>query len=863
MNVLLSFLGLSKFFLLAIAVPVRDDDLYTEMVEAQLDEEFEEQVERTEVRSSGFEDSPGATGRALFGLSDGLFEEFPFLDYVDVFYGTEGGGHMFPGTTVPFGMCKMGVDVLHPHSTDAYSGYHSTGDVCGISMLHESGTGGSPTYGVVSQLPLMASSASDVDTSRQIAFSRSKPDAGHIGYYRVSLSNRVTIEFSSNSRSGLYKYTFPTKHQQHHMSPIVMVNVTQHLHSVKRPWWTQNFEGGYIKVDKSYKSYRGKAYFSGGWSDPGTWSVSFYGVFDKPAKRVRAFHGSKAYNRLRLNLAKSLNSNMGMLFEFEKGTKVLYSHVGVSFSETDGINVARQNLALNYPEENMFDLHWSVRSAAEAWDNEVFSKVTIDESKEDPIIVEKMYNALYGSHLMPSDKSGREAPWPTNEPYYDDWFTLWDTFRCLHPLLNILNTKRSADMTRSLIEIWRKEGYMPDGRSASRSGRTQGGSNADIVLADAFVKGVGEGVDWQDGFSAMQSNADKSPEYILDKAAPDSTNKYGRGALNDWLELGYITRRFSRSVTRTMEYAYNDFALSVVAEGLGYFELAKQYLKRSSNWQNIWNFEATTPEYDYSGFIQPKDSNGNFIEKKYNPLSCFGCYWRDDEYEGKPIEYGWAVPHDIQSLKEFIGPDELFMRRLDDMFDLYGDGIADIGNEPSFLTPYLFNFINAQYRTSETLGYLIDHKFLLGPKGLPGNSDAGAMQAWLWFGLVGFYPIAGTDIYLITSPKITELEIQLEGNGKALIQAHNLYAEDADSEYDYDKAHSSFTRNLYISSVELNGKLINRNWFTHEELFGSNGGLLVFTMTDEPTFWDADGEYPPSRGHFQRDDIERPNRLVD
>lgn len=459
--------------------------------------------------------------------------------------------------------------------------------------------------------------------------------------------------------------------------------------------------------------------------------MSFYGIFDKPAKRVQAFHGSRSYNRLRFNLAKSLNSNMGMLFEFERGTRVIHSHVGVSFSGTSGTTVARKNLDIDFPGSSKFDLDFSVRKAVQTWDNEVFSKVEIDESREDPKVLEKFYNALYGSHFMPSDKSGSEAPWSTEEPYYDDWFTLWDTFRCLHPMFNILNKKRATGMVRSLIDIWRHEGYMPDGRSASRSGRTQGGSNSDIVLADAFVKGIKDDVNWEDGFKAMQSNAEKTPGYIYDQAAPDSTNKYGRGALDDWLNLGYVTRRFSRSVTRTMEYAYNDFALSVVAEGLGYLKLAQKYLERSANWQNIWNFDASTPEYDYRGFIQPKDAAGNFVYKKYDPLSCFGCYWRDDEYEGKPVEYGWAVPHDIKTLKSFIGSDELFVRRLDDMFGLFGDSLADIGNEPSFLTPYLFNFVNAQYRTSETLDYLIENKFLVGPKGLPGNSDAGAMQASL------------------------------------------------------------------------------------------------------------------------------------
>lgn len=765
-----------------------------------------------------------------------LAEKYEFLRYVDVFYGTEGGGHMFPGVTVPFGMCKMGVDVINSGS-DAYSGYDPNGEVCGVSMLHESGTGGSPTYGVVSQLPMLAEDLSTVDIKSQIAFNRSKPDFGHIGYYQVNLYTGIKIEFSASARSGLYRYTFPVESG---LSPVIMVNLTQHLHSYGRPWWTQNFDGGYIQGSSDMKSYQGKAYFSGGWSDPGTWSVSFYGVFDQPAKTIRAFHGSESYPGLRLNIGKSVNVNMGILFQFRKNAGVIKSHVGVSFSPHNGTIVAKDNLLNDYPSKAFFDFNNSVSNVIKRWDDEVFSKVVVNSEIEDPIILEKFYTSLYGAHFMPTDKSGKEAPWSTEEPYYDDWFTLWDTFRCLHPLINLFNKKRGADMVRSLIEIWRREGFMPDGRSAGRSGRTQGGSNSDIVLADAFIKGINSGIDWEDGLKAMQTNAEVIPPYIRDPIAPDSTNKFGRGALQDWLNYGYITRAFSRSVTRTMEYSYNDFALHVVAKGLGHDALAQRYLKRSSNWQKIWNFEALSDKYNYRGFVQPKDNKGNFYTEHYDPLSCFGCYWQDDEYEGKPIEYGWAVPHDILTLKAFIGSDEIFAQRLDDMFGLYGDGIADIGNEPSFLTPYLFNFINRQFRTSETIDYLIENKFLTGVKGLPGNSDAGAMQAWLWFGLTGFYPIAGTDIYLITSPKISYLELRFE-SGKITIQAYNLYKRTNPS--------NPFSRNVYIRELVVNGKQLPRNWLTHQELFeGFN--RLEFFMTDVPTPWDAYGELPPSRGHI-------------
>ncbi|AGO10688.1 AaceriADR339Cp [[Ashbya] aceris (nom. inval.)] len=767
-------------------------------------------------------------------------KDYPFAAVVDTFFGTEAGGHMFPGTALPFSMCKMGVDVIDTAQTDAYAGYLTNGEVVGISLLHASGTGGSPTYGVVSQLPMMAPSVGAVDISRQIGFQRSTTDSGHVGYYKVRLNNSVTVEFSSGERSGLYKYRFPSAVG---MRPIVMVNVTHHLHSFGRPWWTQNFEKGYIQVNKDMRSYSGKVVIAGGWSDPGAWTVYFYGIFDHAATGIRAFQGTRSVNGLKINLVNDQNKNFGVIFEFAEDVRVLKSHVGISFNKDDGVEIAKWNIVRDIPPEHKFDLSWSVENALKRWDEEVFSKMVLFPANEDPVSIELLHNAIYGVHLMPTEKSGPDAPWETEEPYYDDFFTIWDTFRCLHPLLHFFNQERSAEIIRSLIEIWRHENYMPDGRSGDRSGRTQGGSNADIVLADAYVKRIGGQINWEDGFKAMKANAEVIPPLIIDPMAPDSTNKYGRGALSDWLSHGYVTNGYSRSLTRTMEYAYNDFALYQVAKGLNKTEDAQRYLARSANWQNIWNPHAHIARYNYSGFIQPKDEHGNFVANKYTPLSCFGCYWSDDAYEGKPVEYGWAVPHDMETLRGLIGSEDVFVQRLDDMFGLYGDALADLSNEPSFLTPYLYNYVNRHDRTVETIHYLLQNNFKPGPKGLPGNSDAGAMQAWLFFALIGFYPVAGTDLYLLSAPKFSYLKFtRLPNLGEVEIIAHDLFP---------NGKRTADARNIYVKSVVINGFALNRNWVYHEELFSEHGSKLEFYMTDKPVAWDKNGPYPPSYGHYE------------
>lgn len=529
-------------------------------------------------------------------------------------------------------------------------------------------------------------------------------------------------------------------------------------------------------------------------------------------------------------------SNIGMFFEFDDDVTVLKSHVGISFNKEAGKEVAKINLINNYPKYHQFDLDWSIKNSLKSWNDKLFSKIHLNEDNEDPIILTKLYNALYGTHFMPTNKSGLDSPWNDNQPYYDDWFTLWGTFRCLHPLINILSKDYGAEMVRALVNIWEHEGFMPDGRSGGRSGRTQGGSNSDILVADAYTKHINDGIDWEKSFKAMYSNAEIEPPYVKDAVAPDSTNKYGRGALSDWLRYGYVTRNYSRSVTRTMEYSYNDFALSIVAKGLGKEDLAARYSKRSKNWRNIWNFDAVSSNkrYQYRGFVQPRNSDGSFNYDKYDPFSCYGCYWKDDEYEGKPVEYGWAVPYDMRTLLAFIGSEEIFERRLDDMFSFHGyEDVADIGNEPSFLTPYLYNYINKQDKTSSLVDWIIKTKFKTGPHGLPGNSDAGAMQAWLLFSLIGFYPIAGTDIYLLTSPKLTYLRIaNLHNSPEVEIICHDLYRD-------------GLERNVFIQKVLLNGMILNRNWFKHDELF-IRGGKLEYFMSKDPIGWDSSGERPPS-----------------
>jgi putative alpha-1,2-mannosidase len=241
--------------------------------------------------------------------------------------------------------------------------------------------------------------------------------------------------------------------------------------------------------------------------------------------------------------------------------------------------------------------------------------------------------------------------------------------------MQVLQPVSYEEQIRSLIDIWRNEGYMPDARSSNYNGRTQGGSNADIVLADAYVKGVRGKVNWTDGYAAMVKDAEVTPENTVppDPEAPDSSTKEGRGALPDWKEYGFITPKFTRAVSRAVEYAYDDFGLYQVASGLGIPDDASKYLNRSRNWRNHWNPNATSS--GFSGFVVPRNLSGF---QEIDILNA-GGYWGDPCYEASPWAYSLTDIHDAVHMIELMGGNETFEKRLNATFT---DGMFDPTNEP-------------------------------------------------------------------------------------------------------------------------------------------------------------------------------------
>lgn len=418
---------------------------------------------------------------------------------------------------------------------------------------------------------------------------------------------------------------------------------------------------------------------------------------------------------------------------------------------------------------------------------------------------------------------------------YDDIFTLWDTFRSHTPLFHILQPQRYVDFLRSLVDTWRHDGWLPDGRSSNYNGRVQGGSNADNVLADARVKGV-TGVNWDAAYAAMLTNAEEVPPNNHDaQSNRDSSTREGRGALPDWLERGFITRKYSRSVSRAVEYAANDFAVAQVARSLGTLDDTEKYLNRSRNWRNHW--DARMSVYGFSGFLSPIEPSGSFPATPHNPLSCGGCYWSDPYYQALPFEYSFSAHHDMRTLISLCGGDRAFVARLDKLFSpganpagdkRFGKTIFNPGNEPSFASPYLYNFVpGSQWRSVARSRQVSRDYFNSGKKGLPGNSDAGAMQSWLLWALIGLYPITGTTTFLVGSPQISYLAIDL-GQGRTF----EVKARGADEE----------GGGWFVQSLKVNGRLWDRSWVEWDDVF-KHGGTMEFSLGKEKVEWDT-GERP-------------------
>jgi len=720
------------------------------------------------------------------------FSHAQFAHFVDPFLGASGGGNVFPGPVVPFGEIKPGPDMAAPAGHDPNAGWNASDNIRGFSQTHVSGTGGGAKYGNILVMPTTGT-PTPLDASSPRA-----DEHASAGLYSVTLARyNIGVDITAARRSAIYRFHYPQGAPAN-----LLFDVSHFLVSGMRTGEYQVLTGSEVRI-LSPTEIAGSTSVTGGWNkQPTSYTVYFYARLSVPAAswgtwlNDRLTPGSKSAHA-------ETGSDSGAWLTFAvTGDRPVLMKIGISFVS---IAQARQNLAAEIPG---FDFEAVHVAALAQWDKALRTVELGGETSEQAQI---FYTALYHTMLMPTDRTGENPLWKSSEPYYDDYYAIWDIFRTSSPLLLLIAPERETQIVRALVDLYRHEGWLPDARSGNYNGRTQGGSNAEFILTDAFVKGV-KGVDWKTALAAEMHDAEVSPADHF---------KEGRGGLDDWHNLGYVSIEGSdRPASADMEYAADDFEIALLARGLGDTADYEKYLQRSANWKKLWD-----PDFSdggFTGFIRSRHRDGTWL----TPFTAMDqCTWGGQTfYEGNSWTYSTFVPQDVAGMIEKSGGPETFVRRLDAFFDV--PGRYDVGNEPGFLAPYLYIWAGRPDKTDARARQIIAASYHAGPNGLPGNDDSGAMSSWYAFGQMGIFPNAGQDIYLIGSPAYPQTTLHLAGGKDFVIEARNVSAD-----------------NIYVTSATLNGRALDRAWLRHSEI--AAGGRLVLTMANAPSQW-AQHNPPPS-----------------
>ena len=703
------------------------------------------------------------------------------FQYVDPRIGSEGLGRVFPGPSMPFGMVKPGPDcTVKPNA-----GWAPMPEiVTGFSQTHVSGTGGGQKYGNVLVQPFIGN-----DKVSDFEQKRVSEDIS-LGYYTTTFENGIKTEITTAERCAFYRIRYPLFNKK----PSLFIDASHYLGKSNIPDLreAQQFVGAEVEVIND-QEVRGFTRIRGGWNNGSAYTVYFCLQTDKP------FQG----------IVKEDNQKAVLHF----GDTLVNVKIGISF-------ISSLQAKRNIPETN-FDTQLSL--LRQSWEK-ILSRIHIEGTEEQKRM---FYTGIYHTCLMPVNRTGENPSW-TETPYYDDYYAIWDTYRTSTPLITLLDEQREVDIVNSLLNIYKREGYMPDARSGNCNGRTQGGSNAEVVIADAFVKGL-QGIDYELALEAMLKDADEDPGA--------DHEKHGRGGLTEYNTLGYIPYGIDRAGNRTVEYAYDDYCIALVAKGLGREDLYERFIKQSDNWRNLWRSDY---EWDgVKGYIMPKDKNGVWLDSvpwghskvyhpriPYTPITkvapWYLPWWSTFFYEALSAEYSLSIPHDVPGLIEACGGEETFMRRLNLFFERKRYNVA---NEPSFLTPCLYHWLGRPDLTSDRVRQIISDNYNDSPTGLPGNDDSGAMSSWLVFHMMGLYPNAGQDYYLLHAPLLKAYTMQL-CNGNII--------------------HATVKgKGTHYEKVTFNGKELKDARISHQQLM--TGGELVFYRKASPPA-------PPREGEEMKDE---------
>jgi predicted alpha-1,2-mannosidase len=683
--------------------------------------------------------------------------------------GTETKGQTCPSVGRPFGMTQWTPETRTTEDKCVSPYYYSDKYITGFRGSHWMNGSCTQDYGSATLMPF-ATGEPDTLKHNPISKFSHKNEISSPAYYRLLLDNfDVISELTGSVRAGMMRFTFPGKTGSY---ILIRMNSDENMGKV----WidTEKYEiSGYNPVHRIYQGKGKSAGFSG----------YFVIRFDKPFQSLP-----------------QLMTQQQMVVGFSN-EKIINVRIGTSFTS---IEAARNNLDKEIPGWN-FE---ACRKLNEDVWNQTLGKVQVKGGSDADLV--KFYTALYHCYQLPrivSDFDGSYQGFAQDTlihkeegfDYYDD-FSMWDTYRALHPLLTILEPKKSLDMIKSLIRKAEQGGWMPIFPAWGNYTAAMIGDHVNAMISDAFMKGI-TAFDKETAYKYMRQNAFETPpvaEYIDGK---------GRRALQSYLKYGYIPLEDSvwdsfhkyEQVSRTLEYAFDDYALARFAESLGKTEDFNILMKRSENWKNV--FDSNT------GYVRGRYADGRWIEPfDPNSKTRFIC-------EGTPFQYTWYVPQNIPGLINIMGGRDFFITRLNEFFD---KGYYWHGNEPDHQAAYLFAMAGRPDITEERIAKIINDEYSTGPGGLSGNEDAGQMSAWLVFSMMGFYPVCpASNQYIITTPSFDEVKIYLSNGKTFLISSTNRE-----------------NNNKYIRAITKDGGRFN-NWFiTHEEIV--KGSRFTFQLYSKP-----------------------------
>ncbi|MFY0603304.1 MAG: GH92 family glycosyl hydrolase [Flavobacteriaceae bacterium] len=703
----------------------------------------------------------------------------PLITYVNPFIGTGGHGHTYPGATRPFGMMQLSPDT-RLDGWDGCSGYHYSDEyIYGFSHTHLSGTGVSD-YGDILLMPtneVVFNNGADGKKGYRSHFSH-KNEVAQPGFYKVLLDDhKIDVELTVSERSGKHKYTFNKGEKQ-----IVILDL-EHRDEVL---------DSKIVIDSKTQIY--------GYRHSKAWAVDqrlYYDmVFSKPYTKVTFLDDKKEGKKVKA------------AFEFDASSgETLEITIGISPVDEDG---ALHNWQLEIGDKTFDQLKSEAQSV---WENQL-EKIVVESNDEN--YKTNFYTSLYHTMLAPniySDVDGRYRGMDLKVHQAEDYkyytvFSLWDTYRAAHPLYTIIEQERTNHFIKTFLAKYDEGGIMPIWDLSANYTGCMIGYHAVPVIADAYLKGI-RNYDVEKAFTAMKHSA--------------SQDKLG---LEYYKKFGFIpVEKESESVSKTLEYAYDDWTIAQMAKSLGKNEDYKTYLERGQYYKNIYD-------------PQSKFMRGRFRNTWFSP---FDPYEVNFNYtEANSWQYSFYTPQDISGLIHLMGGKQQLENQLDKLFtaknETSGRNQADItgligqyahGNEPSHHMAYMYNFVNKPYKTQEKVYQILTELYTNAPDGISGNEDCGQMSAWYVLSSLGFYPVTpGSNQYIIGTPLFEKATINLEDGNEFTIVADSISS-----------------THKYIKSIKLNGKRHPYSYIDHKDIVA--GGSLIFEMTNTPTNWATKDKHVP------------------